>query len=69
MNLRVNGLERGLISPTAAGHWAYWAYSLSLCVHAMSFYTTVCGFDLLTDVDSTLESGDMGEIFMLLSFN
>ena len=38
-------------------------------VHAMIFYTTVCGFDLLTDVDSTLESGDMGEIFMLLSFN
>ena len=38
-------------------------------VHAMIFYTTVCGFDLLTDVDSTLESGDLGEIFMLLSFN
>lgn len=65
MNLRVNGLERGLISPTAAGHSAY----CNMRVHEMIFYTTVCGFDLLTDVDSTLESGDMSEIFMLLSYN
>jgi len=38
-------------------------------MQAMISYTTVYGFDLLTDVDLALESGDIGEIFMLLSFN